>query len=173
MVGRDPALQRLLDESDIRALLHRYCRGIDRRQPDLVRSCYTADATDEHGEYSGDVEGFIAYAFTSLATYTSTMHFLGSVGIELDGDLARVESYCVAFHRVPARGSRPERDHVVGLRYVDDVVRTDSGWLIRARVCALDWSRTDPVPAGWSFPAGWSRGRTDDGDPVFAGWPAT
>ena len=168
MLDRDPALQRLVDESDIRALLHRYCRGIDRRQLELVRSCYTTDATDEHGDYSGGVDGFLTYVSESLAGYTSTMHFLGSIGIELDGDRARAESYCIAFHRVPARGSRPERDHVVGLRYVDEMVRADACWLIRARVCALDWTRTDPVAEGWSFPATWTLGRADGDDPVFA-----
>ena len=30
-----------------------------RRDMDMVRSCYHPDATDAHGHYNGDVEGFI------------------------------------------------------------------------------------------------------------------
>ncbi len=58
----DVLLRRLVDESDIRAVLARYARGIDRFDMDMVRSCYHEDATDAHGHYNGDIEGFIEYS---------------------------------------------------------------------------------------------------------------
>jgi hypothetical protein len=39
----------LLAERDIRGVLARYCRGIDRGDYDLVRD-YHSDAIDEHGD---------------------------------------------------------------------------------------------------------------------------
>jgi hypothetical protein len=47
----DAELRGVVDQFAIRDLLLRYARGIDRRDLDLVRSCYHADAVDEHGSY--------------------------------------------------------------------------------------------------------------------------
>ena len=47
----DPRLSRLLDRNEIEEVVLRYCRGIDRRDFDLVRSCYHPDATDRHGSF--------------------------------------------------------------------------------------------------------------------------
>ena len=165
------AIAALLAENQIRSVLMRYCRGIDRRQLDLVRSCYHPDATDEHGDFAGTVDQFVAHCGTSLQEFESTVHFVGNVLIEIDEfdpDLARCETYVVASHRVAPRGSRPRRDHVVGLRYVDDFECRDGRWLIACRVCVFDWTRTDPVGDGWDFTEAFRRGRTDGHDIVFA-----
>ncbi|MEY3566868.1 MAG: hypothetical protein RLZ19_882, partial [Actinomycetota bacterium] len=37
----------------IRDVVYRYARGVDRRDFDLVRSCYHPDATDDHGPFTG------------------------------------------------------------------------------------------------------------------------
>lgn len=172
MTDIDARVQRLLDESDIRALMYQYCRGIDRRQMDLVRACYHPDAFDHHGTFAGDLDGFIAHAERGLDSYESTMHFIGNLAIEVDGDTARTESYCVAFHRLPARGSQPaDRDHVVALRYVDDLVRYEGSWRIMKRACVFDWTRTDTVKPGWTFSEEFLRGRRDRQDVVFTGLP--
>jgi len=71
-------------------------------------------------------------------------------------------------HRVPPRGDRPRRDHVVGLRYVDDFARRDDRWRIANRVCVFEWTRTDPVTPGWDFSDAFRMGRTDGTDVVFA-----
>ncbi len=52
----DSGLQELLSKQAIYELQCRYCRGIDRMDQALVRSCYHPDATDEHGSFSGGVE---------------------------------------------------------------------------------------------------------------------
>ena len=44
----DVALQRLLDEDAIKKVHLRYCRAIDRRDFDLLRTCYHPDAEDDH-----------------------------------------------------------------------------------------------------------------------------
>ena len=44
------ALQMLIDEAAIKKVHLRYCRGIDRMDWDLIRSCYHPDAIDDHGE---------------------------------------------------------------------------------------------------------------------------
>lgn len=155
MSGLDPnRLARFVDQQDIRDVVYRYCRGIDRRDFELVRSCYHPDATDDHGDFRGGVDDFIAYARGALQRYESTMHFVGNVLVEPHGDRARSESYVVAYHRLAAGATKPQRDFNVGLRYVDDFERRDGQWRIAARVCMFNWSHVDPVaPGGWQPPA--------------------
>jgi hypothetical protein len=155
---QDLQIATLLDENEIRKTVYRYCRGVDRRDFELVRSCYHPDAVDHHGILTGVRDSFIEYIRSSLEAYESTLHFLGNVLIEVDGDSAGVESYAVAHHRLAARGSRPTRDYVVGMRYVDRFERREFGWRIAERWCAFDWSRLDPVAPGGELNPGWTLG---------------
>jgi hypothetical protein len=147
----EPALQRLLDQRAIADVIYRYCRGIDRRDYELVRGCYHPDATDDHGDFKGGIDAFLEYIQAGLPRYERTMHFIGNVLIEPIGpDTARAESYLIAHHHLAASGTRPERDFNAWMRYVDDFERRDGEWRIAARVCAFDWSRVDVVDgAGW------------------------
>ena len=173
-MDREPAdstarLDRLVDQQEIRDVIYRYCRGIDRRDYDLVRACYHPDATDDHGDYRGGVDGFITYVMAGLPRYEATMHFIGNVLVEPVADQARAESYIVAHHRIAPSSSKPARDFVVGLRYVDDFERRNHEWRIAARVCAFEWSRLDPIePGGWVPGATATLGRHDGSDVVFA-----
>ncbi len=164
----DAALIRLVDDQAIREVVYRYCRAIDRRQFDTVRSCYHPDATDDHGAYKGGVDGFIAHCQAGLTRYERTMHFTGNLYVEIDGLKAKSEAYTIAFHRLKAREDRPARDHVVALRYVDDFEKRAGEWRIARRVCLFEWTRTDPVPKGWDFTPGFVMGRPDGSDPVVA-----
>jgi ketosteroid isomerase-like protein len=171
----DTRLDRLADEAEVRAVVYRYCRGIDRRDYDLVRSCYHPDASDDHGDFRGGVDDFLAYVAAGLPRFERTMHFIGNVLVDVDGDTARAESYLVAYHHLAASRTKPERDYTVGLRYVDDFERRAGRWAIAARVCVFEWSRIDPVaPGGWTPAATATLGRPDRSDAVFApslpGW---
>lgn len=139
------------DEHEIRNVLYRYCRGVDRRDFDMVRACYHADATDDHGNFVGNVDEFIAFITKGLQRYEQTMHVISNVLIETDGDIARSEAYVLAFHRVPASTTKPARDYTVGLRYVDRFERRDGRWAIADRVCAFSFQRVDPCdpPMEW------------------------
>lgn len=160
-------INRMVVEHKITTIIYRYCRGIDRRDFDLVRSCYHGDASEAHGDYQGGIEGFVARTRQSLARCERTMHFVGNVLIEmLDSDRARAESYTLAFHRLPERSGAP-RDRVVGLRYVDVFTCRLSEWRIQARQTVCDWTRTDPIRPGWEFPDDWLRGSADLSDPVY------
>ena len=164
-------LHRTLDQQEIADVIHRYCRGIDRCDFDLVRSCYHPDGIDDHGDFRGGVEDFIAYVQRTLPTFERTMHFIGNVLVEPRGDAARAESYIVAHHHLRESRSKPERDYTVGLRYVDDFGRRLGEWRIAARVCVFEWSRIDPVaPGGWSPADSATLGVRDHADAVF--WPS-
>jgi hypothetical protein len=140
-------VEQLCDRQEIADVLLRYARGIDRFDLELVRSCYHPDAYDDHGDVKGSVDVFLAGAATFLPRFEATMHFLGNMLIELDGDVARAETYAIAYHR-QLLGDGAGRDDVSGIRYVDRFERRDGAWKIAYRVVVTEWRRVDPVPAG-------------------------
>ena len=163
-------LARDLAENAIRRTLYRYCRGIDRRDFELVRACYHPDASDDHGDYLGGVDGFLDYAESMLRRFERTMHFLANIliEVELPADFARSEAYAIAFHRLRASEKKPLRDFVVGFRYVDDFERRGSDWRISNRICVFEWSRIDPVGDGpFAFGAAHTMGLHGKEDTVF------
>ena len=165
----DDEIRRVVDQQQITDVIYRYCRGIDRCDYDLVRSCYHLDARDDHGDFRGNVDDFIAYVQIGLSRFERTMHFIGNVLVEPEGDRARAESYIVAYHHLRESRTKPERDYTVGLRYVDDFERRDGEWKIAARACVFEWSRIDPVaPGGWSPAEIAATGRRDESDLVYA-----
>ncbi|MFM8863148.1 MAG: nuclear transport factor 2 family protein, partial [Acidimicrobiia bacterium] len=63
----DPAI--VADRLAIADLMALYCRGIDRLDRDLVRSCFHPDATDTHGSFHGTIDEFLDWAFGLLGRY--------------------------------------------------------------------------------------------------------
>lgn len=155
-------------ESEIRAVLLRYARGVDRLDLELVRSCYHPDATDSHGSFSGTVDEFLVWVERVLRRYDLTMHFLGNPLVEIDEHdpaTAYVETYGIAFHR-SATGP-PEHNLVTGFRFVDRFERREGRWGIARRVAVTEWSRIDRREDWWPIPAGILTGRRDREDPVY------
>jgi ketosteroid isomerase-like protein len=161
-------LRRLADENDIRKVIYRYCRALDRFQWDEVRACYHPDATDNHGDFRGDVDGFIEMISGRMPRLVSSSHFIGNVLVDVDGDHARAESYAISLSRLSSKGDKPQSDQWVGFRYVDDFEQREGEWRIATRVCLFDWVRNDPVTPGWTFTEEFLRGLPSRDDLVFA-----
>ena len=162
----DPALAALVARREIEDVVLRYCRGIDRMDRDLVRSCYHEDATDSHGSFTGGVEEFLAFAWKLLARYDRTMHFVGNLLVELAGDAAVAETYGVALHQ--SADPRPQLNLVSGFRFVDRFERRGGGpWRIARRVAVSEWSRVDEAAGRWPTPPELVSGRRDRGDALY------
>jgi len=161
----DPALAALVARSEIEDVVLRYCRGIDRMDAELVRSCYHPDATDSHGNFHGGVEEFLAFAWKLLARYECTMHFVGNLLVELEGPAAVAETYGVALHR--SADPRPQLNLVSGFRFVDRFERRDGPWRIAKRVAVTEWSRIDEAAGRWPTPPELESGRRDRGDALY------
>ena len=162
------AIDELLAKQEITELLYRYCRGIDRLDWELVRSCYHDDAFDDHGIFRGSPDEFVAFFTEFLTPLTATTHTLGNILITVNGDVAGCESYILAWHRVPADGDAPPRDLTASGRYVDRLERRNGQWKIAHRTVLFDWTRIEPV--GEEFEVGpdaiW--GRHDRSDLSYA-----
>lgn len=50
-------VRELVAEIQIRQAMCRYARGVDRMNPDLIRSAFHKGGWDDHGPFRGDVEG--------------------------------------------------------------------------------------------------------------------
>jgi hypothetical protein len=142
-VSGETALRELLDREAIREVVLRYARGVDRRDLDLVASCFTSTAEYEGKLAHGRVADALAALRESLPRYESTLHFMGNQLVELRGDEASCETYAIAYHRTAGDGA--PRDLAVAVRYLDELVRLPEGWRIRKRVACTVWTRHDPV----------------------------
>lgn len=138
-------LQHLIDRAAIRDVMVRYARGLDRRDFDLVRTCFTADATADYGAGAQEALGIdrIIATVQAVERFQFTMHFMGDQTIDLHDDHADVETYAKDHLRYTVDGH--DYDMTGGLRYVDRFVRQNGEWRIAARVMHTDWRRLDPV----------------------------
>ena len=159
-------LRRLLDEEAIKKVHLRYCRGVDRMDFDLIRSCYHPDAVDEHGDFVGGVDGFIAYARENLPKFVSTNHCICNQLVEVHGDVAFAEHSGIAYHRLPPDENGIEKDWISTIRYIDRFERRSGEWRIARRRCLVDSDRVDPV-GETLIPSGTMAGSRDFSDPSY------
>jgi hypothetical protein len=161
----DSTLRELVDRQEIHDVVHRYCRGIDRLDMDLVRSAYHPDGVDHHTSFSGVVDDFIAWVEPALRALDGTMHRIGNHFAEIRGDGAVVETYGAASHwGSPSDDSR--RNFTSGFRYVDWMERRDGRWAIAERFAVREWAHSDAgrfVTIGQAGPSP----QRDHTDPVF------
>jgi hypothetical protein len=164
------ALQELLDKEEIKGVIARFCRSWDRRDRDGVVSCYHPEAVDEHGDYCGLGVEYFDTVRERDAEVPMLHHHLGQSVIELDGDVAVGETYCIATLIVgPGDGDQAWN---LLVRYVDRFERRDGAWKIADRFVHFDGQYTVPGGPVTQFPEH-TRGRRDEQDraqQLFAGF---
>jgi ketosteroid isomerase-like protein len=138
------------DREAIRDVLHRYCRAIDRRDHELLTSCYFEDSIDQRAIFSGSGPEFSAYAMKTVAKALFTHHVISNVLMEFDGEQAFVESYVHAIHRMDQGGKLVDFLHYG--RYCDMFERRATEWKIAYRLHLPDADSIVDVeePAGRS-----------------------
>lgn len=135
---RDP----LADEREIRSLVLRYCRAVDRMNLDELRTVYHPGGVDHHTGFNGSVDEYIEWVRGALSRFTGTMHILGNQIIELVGDEAVVETYGQAVHWGEPTDD-PRVNFTSGFRYVDHVTFANGRWGITERWAVREWTRSD------------------------------
>ena len=147
--GLEDRMQQMLDRSEIRDVLSRYARGIDRADKELLKDCYHADAIEEHaGNYEGNAHDYIDEAIPRVMQMGAMQHLLGSSHFDFEGDTAYVETYVWTFARF-ADGDGRETDTFTGGRLVDRFEKRAGAWKIAHRWTVLDWNRDTPSAEGW------------------------
>ncbi len=146
--GRDAALQGLLDKQEITEVLMRYSRAVDRADVELLKACYHADATEDHGGvFSGTAADYIAKIGPVLPKAGVLTHAVSNVLIELEGDSARAEAYITTFARMKKDGEK--FDTLTLARTVDRFERRAGVWRIAARRMSWEWHHEMPLAESW------------------------
>ena len=121
----------LAERLAVRDVLERYTHAMDRRDADLMRSCFTPDADLS---YFGGLRRFTGSQFAdtfvpSLEPFGFIDHSISSLRITVDGDVAALDVHLCA--TMALKG-----EPVVLVRWVqvtDELVRRPSGWKIAKR----------------------------------------
>ena len=126
-------LREIADRLEINEVLTRYGRAVDRKDWDLYRQVFTADAAIDYtsaGGIAGDTEAQATWLAEALAQFPATQHMIANIGIEFTGDdPATVEAM---FHNPMVM---PDKSAwVTGGWYHHEMIRTDDGWRSRSLV---------------------------------------
>lgn len=168
-------ISRLVAREEIRELILRWCRAIDRLDLDAIREVFHPDAYDDHGSFKGGVDALIAWIAERHRSIPFSMHAVTNSLVDfLAEDEALAESYCIAMQKYPAE-SRGALESLVGeldmpankaldmsiaCRYVDIVTRREGCWKIARRTVVFDSVSVVPgVTTPRPEDTGWVGGR--------------
>lgn len=138
------ALRDLLVKDRLHELEMAYCRGIDRRDPELIRSIYFEDAVEDHGEaWFGTGYEWVDYIFAGyLLQFEVTAHYVMNEWYKVEGDRAEGETHRVSYHR------RPNGEEVTaGSRTFNRYECRNGVWRIAYRGVTRDWLRESQAAA--------------------------
>lgn len=135
-------IQILMDERDIRNIIHRECRSKTRADADLMRSCYWEDAVDHHPPFfDAKVEDWVDAMPDGIKGVGPTVQYIAQqILIDLDGDVARVETHVQSnkvFHQRSRDGHQIVR--ISGMRMLDRMERRRGEWRIAERWFVVEW----------------------------------
>jgi hypothetical protein len=169
MAPSDALLQEMLDEFQLRKLVHGYCRAVDRGNITALRGLYHDDAEDDHGAFSsGGAADFLNELEAARPYLRSMQHNVTTVNFAISGDSAEGEVYMLATHTVDA-GDR-DVDVIVGGRYLDKYEKRAGTWKFIERKIVTDWAHiNDPSSVDLSHPItkDTPRGTPDADDPSY------
>jgi ketosteroid isomerase-like protein len=169
MATTDTVLQEMIDEFQLRKLVHAYCRAVDRGDIAQLRDLYHPDAVDAHGHFSaGTVDQFLEQLAAGRPYIRSMQHNITTVNFAIAGHATEGEIYTIAVHTLA--GSGRDIDLVVGGRYLDKYEKRHDAWKLIERTIVTDWARVnDPSSMDLSHPVTKDtlRGTLDVNDPSY------
>lgn len=146
MTSENSELRILLDKQACEETLTRYCRALDWLDEEALKTVFTPDADIDYGFFKGRGDAFIPAVMEIERSFLRRWHFVANALIQVTGNSAEAECYGLAAG-VSAREGKTVTD-VFGGRYLDRLVRRESGWMISRRVYVLDWQRSFEADAG-------------------------
>lgn len=137
----EPDLAWLRDLERLRTLPQRYSRAIDARDIDAVATLFHPNGTVDGARGSMSVTAYLENLRTGPRLFTSSMHVLGEPLIDLlpNDDEGRMDTYAVVYQLRSEYST--EDDLMLGIRYVDEVVRHHGHWVISHRTSSTLWTR--------------------------------
>lgn len=158
-----------IEKAKIVEVLFRYCRALDRRDRELLKSVFHPDAYDQHSFFAGNAWEFADFVCDNSATLGNTVHVVTNYLIELDGDVAYCESYGVACDQNAQIEGEKTFLLAVG-RNLDRFEKRNGEWRIAERRIVYDVNQRAPVNESWTgewFGKWKPRGTDAPNDPVY------
>ncbi|WEK42152.1 MAG: nuclear transport factor 2 family protein [Candidatus Sphingomonas colombiensis] len=151
-----PHLDQLAARAEIADVVNRFCHAVDRHRWELMAHVFHDDATSRILDKVRPWREMVAAARGSMGALGPTHHQTGNMLIAFDGEVAHVETYVTAYHRVPSSapaaalwdGRTEDYDGVAGGRYIDRFERRDGQWKIAERQTLVEWRNDRPVNEG-------------------------
>lgn len=140
----------MTDKAAVSEVVDDYARGIDARDFDLVRSCFTEDAFLDYtafGANKGSVSDVVGWLEDALGGFVMSQHHVTNRFITVDGDGATCTGELLA---VMGMQTEPGKMSLMftGGQYNDTLVRTNDGWKISKRLCDRGWLSSGPNATG-------------------------
>ena len=169
MATTDTVLQEMIDEFQLRKLVHAYCRAVDRGDFAQLQDLYHHDAVDAHGGFSaGSADDFLNQLAAARPYIRSMQHNITTVNFAISGRMAEGEIYTIAVHTLA--GKDRDVDLVVGGRYLDKYEKREDAWKLSERTIVTDWAQVnDPSSMDLSHPITRDtlKGTPDENDPSY------
>jgi SnoaL-like domain len=132
-------LDTLLAKENIRELVLLYSRGVDRKDGALLRTLYTADATDTHGDtFDGPASDYVDFLESAFPYMRYSGHHICNHLIAVNGNEGEGEVYALAWHLIPDGNGGWQEDFMC-VRYIDKYRKDNDGrWRFAKRVVTYD-----------------------------------
>jgi ketosteroid isomerase-like protein len=148
-------LAELVAKEQIRELALLYSRGVDRQDPELLRTLYTEDATDTHGDtFDGPAGEYVDFLEGAFPYIRYSGHHVCNHLISVNGNEGEGELYALAYHVLPD-GHDGWVEDLMCVRYLDHYRRESDGrWRFARRVVTYDMRNQRPIAAPEATEAG-------------------
>ncbi len=137
------ALQRLLDESDCRALLQRYGQAVDWRNRPALEALFWPDAWVDLGFFKGDGADAPGFLIENANQSLRRWHITTSSTLHIEGDTGLADS-CAITHAVSRGEDSALVSHLFLGRYIDRLERRRGEWRFAARRYLLQAATSAP-----------------------------
>ncbi|MFC1442851.1 nuclear transport factor 2 family protein [Streptacidiphilus sp. N1-10] len=129
---------------DVAELLVRYATGVDRRDWELFRSCFTDDCRADYGDIGtwSDADSFTAWMDRAHRRAGPSLHRVTNQTVTRSGDDGTTATARCYLDAVVMTADARAAVQTVGY-CDDDLVRTDDGWRIARRRYTRLLSRTE------------------------------
>jgi hypothetical protein len=125
---------------ELRALVQRYARAVDRRDVDALAGLFEPGATIVGAAGSQTLDVWLD-TMRGPRAFPASMHVLGDPLIVVDdaAGVATLDTYAVVYQLGdPASG---QGDLTLGINYLDEVTRAGGRWVITRRESRTVWMR--------------------------------
>ncbi|MEU6143264.1 nuclear transport factor 2 family protein [Streptomyces sp. NPDC047081] len=136
-----PAIKRMEDIFELQSLVARFAQAVDARDHESLTTVFTPEVTMElMPDIRIDGREALADMLRDDLMWAATMHSMGNVTPEPEGDRATVHANVTAVH-VSRDGTGRHFD--LGARYIFTAVRTEGSWLLSRIEIEPVWTTGD------------------------------